>query len=177
MKLLVIGVAVLIFGMWLGLAGVLLGHVSIPGMALQLPTSTAALGDSAGVLNGIFSSVAVVLALAAVLLQGKELKDSTAAQNAQAESLAEQLKNQESITQTIVNQLEQQRVSNQILLLQTQQQYHASEIERMDSILLRIEGTTRSDNLFQNCVDKKKRHKKKLDEIQNEMDAIESLGK
>jgi hypothetical protein len=172
MRLLIFSVALFIVGSWLALGSFLLGHTLIEGFVLKLPESTAELGDSAGILNGLFSSLAVVLALVAVLLQGKDLKESTAAQNAQAQSLAEQLENQKRVTKAIVEQLEQQQISNRIMLFQAQQQYHVSEMERMDSTLKNIKDTKRSDNLFQNCVDKKKRHKAELEKIQSCMEAL-----
>ena len=42
--------------------------------ALKLPDSTATLGDSLGVFDGLLSSVAVLLALLAVVLQGRALQ-------------------------------------------------------------------------------------------------------
>ena len=58
---------------------------------LGRPGTTSELGDSLSLLEGLFSSVAVVLALVAVLFQSKELKESTKAQNEQAQALAKQL--------------------------------------------------------------------------------------
>lgn len=46
--------------------------------SLLRPASTAELGDSMGIFNGLLSSVAVLLALAAVVMQGKALHQQNA---------------------------------------------------------------------------------------------------
>ncbi len=179
MKLLILLVAVSILGCWFALSGFLLGFIHIEGVNLTLPQTTAAFSDSTNVLNGIFSSFAIVLALIAVLLQGRELKESTAAQNEQALALKQQLQLQQKITtaqlkrsEAIANQLKIQQNANKIMLLQAKQQYHVSEMDRMDVVIDNIKGTKRNDKLFQNCVDKKARHKEYLEEIQEKLDEL-----
>ena len=87
MKLVVLCISITIFSSWVILSWVLLGHADISWLTLSLPKTTSEFGDSVGILNGLFSAFAVVLALVAVLLQGRELKASTKAQNEQADAL------------------------------------------------------------------------------------------
>ncbi len=179
MKLVVALITFSIMGFWLAISYFLLGHIEIPGVQLALPKTTSDFSGSAGILNGLFSSFAVVLALVAVLLQGRELKESTAAQNEQALALKEQLLQQQKMTsaqldrsEALANQLKIQQNSNKIMLLQTKLHYHISEMDRMDSIIENIKGTKRGDNLFQNCVDKKTRHKEQKEELQKQLDSL-----
>lgn len=62
---------------------------------LELPTSFALLGESMTTLDGLFSSIAIVLGLIAILFQGTELKASTDAQRLQSEALTKQIAQQE----------------------------------------------------------------------------------
>ncbi|WP_138774436.1 hypothetical protein [Desulfohalovibrio reitneri] len=62
---------------------------------LSLPESTSELGDSIAIIDGLFSSLAIVLGLVAVLIQGKELKESTKAQIDQYTALKEQKEQQD----------------------------------------------------------------------------------
>ena len=179
MKLIVAFISLSIIGLWGGLGYFLLGQVDIPGIHLALPVTTTDFSESTGFLNGLFSSFAVVLALVAVLLQGRELKESTAAQNEQAAALKEQLLLQQKITiaqlersEALANQLEIQQTANKIMLLQTKHNYHVSEMARMDSIIENIKCTKREDNLFQNCVDKKATHKAEIENIQEKIDVL-----
>jgi len=87
--------------LWVGLAVFLTGYISTEYLPenlrqLTLPKSTADLGDSLAILDGVFTSIAIVLGLVAILLQGKELKESTKAQTEQAHSLSIQINQQNS---------------------------------------------------------------------------------
>lgn len=151
------------FGTWVSLSYFLLGGVSIPWLELTLPKSTSEFGDSVGILNGLFSALAVVLAQVAVLLQGRELKESTKAQSEQANALKAQLKQQELInseqfkrSQTMMGQLQQQQIATRVIILQAQQQYHSAEITRMDSILEKIEGNHAKNELLKDAYQKRK---------------------
>lgn len=62
---------------------------------LELPTSFAHLGEAMATLDGLFSSIAIVLGLVAILFQGKELQASTEAQTLQAAALTQQISQQE----------------------------------------------------------------------------------
>ena len=177
--LVVVVLSVLLFGSWLALSVVLLGWVSVETFTLTLPNSTAEFGDSIGMLNGLFSSFAVLLALVAVVLQGRELRASTDAQNKQAEALRKQLDTQKKIneqqlvrSQTMIDQLRQQQLANEVVVLQAQQQYHASEIARMDAILDKIGGNREKSDLFESCVSKKKEHIAELGSIHSQIKKI-----
>lgn len=172
MRFFIFIITLLIIGCWLVISLFLLGSIKIDGIYLALPTSTAAFSDSTGFLNGLFSSFAVVLALVAVLLQGRELKESNIAQKEQAEALKKQLEYQQKTTdaqlqrsQAIADQLAQQQMTNKVMILQAKQQYHSSEISRMDSIISKIQGNKDKSDLFTNCVAKKKEHLSELNNI------------
>ena len=175
MKFFILLITLVIISSWIGLSLLLLGHIQIEGIQLELPKSMASFGDASGILNGVFSSFAVILALITVLFQGKELRESTAAQNEQSQSLKEQLQHQQKITksqlersQAIMSQLEQQQVTNKILILQAKQQYHSSEISRMDSVLDKLDGDFSKQKLYNNCISKKKEHVEHLKDIEND---------
>ncbi|WP_415878129.1 hypothetical protein [Methylomonas sp. TEB] len=179
MKLVVLVLSLLLLGSWLLLSYVLFGQVHISWLKLALPKTTAEFGDSIGILNGLFSALAVVLALVAVLLQGKELRASTEAQNEQANALRAQLIHQEKInseqlkrSQTMLDQLQQQQIANRAIILQAQQQYHASEVARMDALLEKLEGNHEKADLFNNSVSKKKEHLNNLKNIQKQFQEI-----
>lgn len=91
---------------------------------IELPTSTAALGDSMAVLDGLLSSVAIMLGLVAVLLQGRELRASNEAQREQAENLARQLK--------------MQKRSNDINAYATAMQALQWDAERLEKVVGRL---------------------------------------
>ncbi len=180
MKTLIFSLSLLLLGFWLFLSYFFLGHVKIEWLSLALPKTTAEFGDSIGTLNGLFSSIAVILALVAVLLQGKGLKASTKAQHEQADALKQQLENQGKITEeqlrrsrTMIDQLQQQQMTNKIIILQAQQQYHSTEILRMDGVLEQIESNPEKVDLFKNCVEKKKGHIAELKKVSKE---FENLG-
>ena len=165
MKILIILISLTLFTSWLLLSYFLLGHMDASWLQVKLPESTAELGDSLGILNGLFSALAVVLALVAVLLQGRELRASTKAQNEQAEALKAQLIHQEKIneeqlrrSQTMIEQLRQQQIATQVITLQAQQNYHATEIARMEAVLEKLEGNHEKAELFNNSLNKKKQH-------------------
>lgn len=85
---------------------------------ITLPNNAATLGDSAAVLESLFSSIALALSLIAIFLQGKELKTAAEAQTDQAISLSKQLKQQEN--------------SNKIVAYSARLQYLLSESDRLD---------------------------------------------
>ena len=145
-------------------------------LSLAKPKSTAELGDSLGLLNGLLSSIAIVLALLAVLIQSKELKDSTKAQNEQADSLKKQLDQQQAITgaqlkqaEAIAKQLEQQQISNRIVGLAARQRFLLSEMARMDLIIASNSG---KDDLIGNSKKKKARLQKEAEQIDVEIAQI-----
>lgn len=145
MRLLIFTVTVFFVGLWVCANLYLLGIVTIESFPTKLtpPVNTAEYGDSLGILNGLFSAVAIVFALIAVLLQGKELKESTSAQYNQA--------------LTMQDQLDSQKRSIRLNILAVRLQYLLSEAARTDTIINNIEGDHNKSDLFHNCVDKKKR--------------------
>lgn len=176
MRSIVILSAILFVGLWTGSVYVLLGGEWANFSSLEYPSSTSDLGESLGLLNGLLSSIAIVLALLAVLIQSKELKDSTRAQNEQAESLKKQLEQQQSITKAqlkqaelITKQLEQQQISNRIVGLSARQRYLLSEMSRMDSI---ISSESASETLIDNCKKKKSRLQGEAKGIDKEIEDV-----
>lgn len=155
MKIIITVISLLFIGLWFALCAVLLGFVTVEPVSLGLPKSAAELGDAFGILNGLFSSLAVVLALVAVFLQGRELRASTKAQEEQARSLQ--------------TQLEHQRDIMRIQLLQVEAQYRSAEIIRMDSIIENVSGKPEKKELFDNAVNKKREHISALNYIQSKM--------
>src|SRR5699024_716021 len=151
---------------------ILLGFITLPNFVLTLPSTTVELGSSFGVLNGLFSSLAVILALVAVFIQGRELQYSTQAQRDQVEELKHQVENQRSTTEAIIRQLEQQHKTNSIHLLHAEHQFHSSEIARMDTILDKIEGDFSKKNLFDNSKAKKSNHIAKLGAIEKRIEKL-----
>jgi hypothetical protein len=150
-------------GLWLLITIYLIGYLDvdwIPSIIkkLGLPASTAELGDSLGLLNGLLSGLTVIFALIAVLIQGKELRNTSKAQQLQATVLIEQLK--------------QQEVSNHLNVLSVRLQFLLSEISRMDLILNNINGQMEKGELFNNCSAKKKRHIEEAEFIDNQMKSL-----
>lgn len=159
MKLMIFFLSMAFLGVWLAFNLYLLGYISIDGFEsnLTLPKNTAELGDSLGVLNGLLSAIAVIFALIAILLQGKELKESTKAQNLQAKALTDQLK--------------QQAISHRLNVLAIRLQYLRSEIDRMQQIIKSVDGDKDQAKLFNNCVLKKKRYLDESEKINREMES------
>lgn len=64
-------------------------------LRLKLPDGFDEVGGAMSTLDGLFSSIAIVLGLIAILFQGRELKASTEAQALQAQALTQQIAQQE----------------------------------------------------------------------------------
>ena len=104
------------------------------------------------------------------------MKDSTKAQNEQAESLKKQLEQQQLITdsqlkqaEAIVKQLEQQQISNRIVGLSARQRFLLSEMARMDSIIRSLDA---GEDLVNNSKLKKSRLQKEAEKIDQEVESI-----
>jgi hypothetical protein len=128
--------------LWLALGAYLVGAHEAEWIAkyfsnLKRPTSTAELGDSLAILGGLFSTVAVVLGLIAILLQGRELRLSTMAQTQQSAVMTQQIK--------------QQIQSNVLAAYAARLQYLRSEMERLDA---QIEKLVPIANQLPNGADK-----------------------
>ncbi|GAB6069905.1 hypothetical protein JCM30760_10020 [Thiomicrorhabdus hydrogeniphila] len=138
---------------------------------LSLPASTADLGNSLTVLDGLFTSIAIVLGLVAILFQGKELKASTDAQTLQAKALTEQIK--------------QQEASNQLGAYSARLQFLSSEIEHMENrvpdMVLKAESLKQSNKpddaseqwkLIKNTRAKIERFRKQANEIDTHIQSL-----
>lgn len=88
-------------------------------LKLELPSSFDGLGNSMTILDGLFSSIAIVLGLIAILFQGRELKTSTDAQTLQAEAL--------------IRQISQQEASNRLGAYSARLQFLLAEIEHLEN--------------------------------------------
>lgn len=101
MKFSVIAVFLVFLVLWLISIAILSGVFSLNWLpdslsSLALPEDFASLGNAMTMLDGLFSSIAIILGLIAILIQGRELKATNEAQTLQAKLLTEQLKQQES---------------------------------------------------------------------------------
>tara|TARA_R100001039_G_scaffold16461_1_gene9559 strand:+ start:136 stop:771 length:636 start_codon:yes stop_codon:yes gene_type:complete len=130
-------------GVWIAAVLIFYGILPLPAggeIGLSFPETTSEAGDSLVAVEGIFSSVAVVLALIAVLLQGRELKASTFAQREQAAALQVQSSQQ-------IDAIKMQAHSVRL-------QFLLSEIERLGNIA----DKTRSE--IEECDDTEEKRKK-----------------
>ena len=100
---------------------------------LELPNSFALLGEAMGTLDGLFNSIAIVLGLIAILLQGRELKASTDAQTLQADALRKQI--------------EQQEKANCLNAYSVRLSYLTAEVEHLEKMITEmLEQTTHHKN-------------------------------
>lgn len=163
MRKIVFIISLLVFSAWLACCLFLMGYIPtdyLPSQigSISLPTTSAEMGDSFGIVNGLFSGIAIILALVTVVIQGKELSASTTAQIEQAHALSMQLKYHE--------------VSVQLNALSVRLQYLLSEVSRMDKILSDIEDNFLKKELFNNTVQKKQSLLQESAEIDKEMKII-----
>ena len=99
MRLPVTLVFIVFVSLWMVVIALLLGEIPatwLPKSFLNVafPESFADLGNAMTTLDGLFSSIAIVLGLIAILFQGKELKESTNAQAIQAAAMTQQIQQQ-----------------------------------------------------------------------------------
>ncbi len=130
-------------GIWVAAVLIFYGILPLPvgwEIGLSFPETTSEAGDSLVAVEGIFSSVAVVLALIAVLLQGRELKASTFAQREQAAALQVQSSQQ-------IDAIKMQAHSVRL-------QFLLSEVERLGNI------ADKTRNEIEECDDTKEKRKK-----------------
>lgn len=136
-----------------------------------MPASAQALGDSLAILDGLFTSIAIVLGLVAILFQGKELKASTEAQTLQAEALSKQIT--------------QQEASNKLGAYSARLQFLSSEIEHMENrvpdMVLKAESLKQSNKsddaseqwkLIKNTRAKIERFRKQANEIDTHIQTL-----
>ena len=119
-----------------------------------------------GLLNGLFSSITVVLALIAIIYQNKELRDSTKAQDEQALTLNKQLLQQQKYSEI---QLEKQQISNKIIALAARQKFIISEANRLSETIIELHDSFEQKELFNNCVYKKSRLREEANKIDEDM--------
>lgn len=124
MKLYVPIVFIGFFILWLLSIAFLSGLIQFDWIPLKIkdlvfPESFESLGNAMGTLDGLFSSIAIVLGLIAILFQGRELKASTDAQALQAKALAEQIS--------------QQQASNELVACGVRLQFLNAEINYLES--------------------------------------------
>ena len=119
-----------------------------------------------GLLNGLFSSITVVLALIAIIYQNKELRDSTKAQDEQALALNKQLLQQQKYSEI---QLEKQQISNKIIALAARQKFIISEANRLSETIIELHDSFEQKELFNNCVYKKSRLREEANKIDEDM--------
>jgi len=119
-----------------------------------------------GLLNGLFSSITVVLALIAIIYQNKELRDSIKAQDEKALALNKQLLQQQKYSEI---QLEKQQISNKIIALAARQKFIISEANRLSETIIELHGSFEQKELFNNCVYKKSRLREEANKIDEDM--------
>lgn len=100
---------------------------------LKLPSNFDELGGAMSTLDGLFSSIAIILGLIAILLQGRELKASTEAQALQAKALTQQI--------------EQQEAANLLGAYSARLTYLSAEIEMMENNIKNMVDQVQSPNL------------------------------
>lgn len=166
MRFFIIISTLLFLSLWILSSLYYIGVIEIPFLTLKLPNSTAELGDSMGLLNGLFSSITVVLALIAIIYQNKELRDSTKAQDEQALALNKQLLQQQKYSEI---QLEKQQISNKIIALAARQKFIISEANRLSETIIELHGSFEQKELFNNCVYKKSRLREEANKIDEDM--------
>ncbi len=124
MKLFVTLVFIVFVALWLMAITLFAGIIPtdwLPGALAKLSVSNSfeGVGNAMATLDGLFSSIAILLGLIAILLQGRELKASTQAQTEQSEALSQQLL--------------QQVTSNKLGAYSARLQFLSAEIEHMES--------------------------------------------
>lgn len=123
MKILVVSIFIVFIALWTGYIAYLSGIIDLPILPdnladLKLPVSMKEMGESMAVLDGLFTTVAILLGLIAILLQGRALKESTIAQTKQSEDLS--------------RQISQQRYANALSAYSARQSFLTAEIIHME---------------------------------------------
>lgn len=123
MKLYVTLVFALFVALWLAAIAMFSGIIPTDWLpdslaTLKVSNSFEGIGNAMATLDGLFSSIAILLGLVAILLQGRELKASTQAQTEQSEALS--------------LQISQQEASNKLGAYSTRLQFLSAEIEHLE---------------------------------------------
>lgn len=151
-------ISTLVLAAWLYFFLVSVGKVDAPSLldGVRLPKTMAELGDSLGVINGLMSSLAVVLALVTLAQQRKDAQRAKKDQNMATRMLSEQLANQNEANQIMADQLTNQYRS-------MRQSYLVAEEARLQGILERIDGDHRKAELWTNVVKRKNKVLRELE--------------
>lgn len=141
---------------------------------LVLPSSFDGLGNAMATLDGLFSSIAIVLGLIAILFQGRELKASTDAQTLQAVALTKQIA--------------QQEASNKLGACSARLQFLLAEIEHLENKVPAMltqkdalekqgdkEALTKQWDLIKNTRAKQKRYRDQACDIDKQIQALLDL--
>lgn len=123
---------------WLGALALLAGYIPIEVLPsffakIELPKNFALLGEAMGVLDGLFSSIAILLGLVAILLQGKELKNSTQAQTEQARELKISTQAQAEQAKALTKQISKQEEFNKLAAYSARLKFLTAEINYLDT--------------------------------------------
>lgn len=126
---------VVLLAVWFGFAYFLVTPEllkTVPAIsALTLPKSWNELGDALGVLNGLFNSVAILLGLIALYMQGRQINES----------------------------IRQQKLANEITAKIAKQEFLMRESDRLEASIQSLKSSNQYDQtLFTNMVNKKKRY-------------------
>lgn len=129
MKFYVALVFVLFLALWCAAIALFSGVIPasvLPGRLADLAATNSfeGIGNAMATLDGLFSSIAILLGLIAILLQGKELNASTQAQTEQSEALSRQIL--------------QQEASNRLGAYSARLQFLSAEIEHMEARVKRM---------------------------------------
>ena len=108
----IVALILFLFIGWFALAALLIGYIPLEVFperfqALALPVTTAELGDSLSLLNGLSTTAAILVAFLAILFQARELKLST----------------------------QQLKMSTQMSVYSSRLQFLFAEIERLEGVL------------------------------------------
>jgi outer membrane murein-binding lipoprotein Lpp len=166
-------VFILFVALWIILGAYLTGFISLSQFipdrlaSLALPKSTTELGDSLSILDGLFSSIAIVLGLVAIIFQGRELKESTKAQTKQANVLSAQMRQQEE--------------SNLLAAYANRLQFLNSETDRLSDDMQRLlaelkafgsefnEKREEKQKIFNNTKEKRRKYREQADRINEKL--------
>ena len=159
-------VFLLFLALWLLLGAYLTGYIDLSHilpegvLALELPKNTMDLGDSLAILDGLFSSFAVVLGLVAIIFQGKELSESTKSQAEQARALSIQM-----YLQTEANKLSAYTARLQFLLQETDRL--GLDINRLFDEINELDGDRRKEkeNILNNTLNLRARYREEAKKI------------
>ena len=149
-------VLLLFIGLWIFLAAYLVNYIHISSFLpqgvtnLTLPKSTEELGGSLSILDGLFSSIAIVIGLVTILYQSKELRETTRALSVQ---------------------IEQQNRANRLSAYTARLQFLLGETDRLTNdinrLLHELESTTdkQKSSILTNTIEKRRKYRYEAEKI------------